>query len=266
MNGATVNVEVEETQEGLKFNKAHIPTPTSTSTQQLYVSNQPSNLPYVLPLIIPCSVIVQSAPQNGILNTSQISMITNGKTSSLSEHKNPVRMNVPGNPYALPNTWLFPLYANGVPPQSLDFASKSYIPKQSSTSSFWKTVAHVKEDQRFPLKKVRGEASTTTEIMRPSVEVYRGKASGKTLAQKHKVTSEGNEETVIGSSVRKKDALKRRNAFITSVAATGSLSETDGRVRWSRIDAVTAAEARKRRKDVLKCKNFHYSRQSHVKI
>lgn len=87
-------------------------------------------------------------------------MITNGKTSSLSEHKNPVRMNVPGNPHAVPHTWLFPLHVNGVPPQSLDFASKRYIPKQSSTSSFRKTVADVKGDKRFPLKMVRGEAST----------------------------------------------------------------------------------------------------------
>lgn len=47
LNGVAVNVEVEETQQGLKFNNAHKPTPTSSSTQQLYISNHPSSLPYV---------------------------------------------------------------------------------------------------------------------------------------------------------------------------------------------------------------------------
>ncbi|KAK1389612.1 hypothetical protein POM88_017790 [Heracleum sosnowskyi] len=218
LHGATVNVEVEETQESLKINNAHIPTPTST------------------------------------------------------KHENPVRMNVPG-PYALPYTWLFPLSydANGVPPQSLDFASKRFIPKQSSTSPFRKTVADVKKDQRYPLKMVRGGASTSTEIIGPSVEVNCGKTSGKKLAHKHKVTSEGNKETVTGSSVRQRDAIKRKNEFITSVAATSSSSgknedRIDGGLLWSEMDDFTAAEARKRRKDVIKMKNFHYSRQSHVKI
>ncbi|XP_074355167.1 uncharacterized protein LOC141693877 isoform X2 [Apium graveolens] len=267
----TVNVEVAETQEALKFKNARKPTPTCKSTPELYLSNQPSSLPYVVPFIIPGSVFVQSAPQNGILNTSQIYTTTHGKTSFLSEHKNPVGINVPGTPYILPHPWLFPLpyYANGV--QSLDFASKRYISKESSTSSFQRTVADVKDDQRFPLKTVRGEASASTKKIGPSVEVYSGKASGKKHAHKHKVRSEGNKETVIGSSARQMDTIKSSSKFITSAAATGSSSQknedtTDGSLLQGQMDAFTAAEARKRRKEVIKTKNFHYARRSHVKI
>lgn len=187
-------------------------------------------------------------------------MIINGKTSFISEHKNSVGM----NPYAPPYTWLFPLSYHATGAQSLDFASKRYITKESSTSSFRKTVADVKNDQRFSLKIVRGEASASTKNIGPSVEVHSGKASGNKLAHKHQIISKGNGETVIASSVRPKDAIKRSSEFITSAAATSS--SNNGRLLERQMDAFTAAEARKRRKEVVRSKNFHYSRQSHVKI
>lgn len=281
MDGVTVNVEVEETQEGSKFNSAHIPTSTSTSTQHLYVYNQPSTLPYVLPYITPGSNILQSTPQNGTVNTSQIPVIKNDKISSQSEHKNPVKMNVPGNSYALPYTWLFPLsyHANRVPPQSLDLANKHYVTNESSTSSYRKPVADGKKDQRFPLKMIRGEASTSKEIIGPTVQSYCGKVSGGKAAHKHKATSatatdsssEENEGTVVGLRARPMDSIKQRDEFVTPATATSFSSEkneyqTGGRQLWRQMDAFTAAAARKRRKEVIKMKNFHYSRQSHLKI
>ncbi|XP_017255612.1 uncharacterized protein LOC108225291 isoform X1 [Daucus carota subsp. sativus] len=267
LNRVTMNVEVEETPEGSKFDNAHIPTSTSTRTQ-------PSSLPH----ITPGSSIVQSAPQNGIACTSKIRVLTEGKTS-LSEHENPARTNVPGIPFALPYTWLFPpYYANGVPPWSSDLAHEHNITKASGTSSFQKPLADVKNDQRYPLKKTRGEASTSTVVTGPSAQVHCGKASGKELAHKHKVTSaavtvsssEGNEESVIGLHASPEDAIKRRNEFITSAGTTSSSSEededqNDGRLLRRQMDAFAAAAARKRRKDIVKMKNFHYSRQSHVK-
>lgn len=285
MTGLTEKVEldeVDETEVGSDFNNGHTPASISLSTQQYYILNQPSYFPYVLPYITPGSNIVQSAPQDGIFAASQAPMLANGINCSLVEHENPLRMNVSGNTsYALPYYWFIPPLhqADRVPPQSMDLANKLNVTNLSSTSSYQKSMADIKKDQILPPKKMSGEASTSTESNRPSVQLDLGKASGGKLAHKLKVTSEaaadssseGAEDTSVGLSTSENDASHRRNEAVTSAAATSSSSEenpelpVDSLLR-RRMDAYTAAAARKRRKEVIKMKNFQYSRQSRVRV
>ncbi|KAL1822532.1 hypothetical protein ACET3Z_009310 [Daucus carota] len=281
--GVTEKVEVEEvdeTREGSKCNNGHPPTQTSLSTQQYYIFNQPSGVPCVFPYITPGSNIVQSAPQDVNFVASQAPVLANGINCSLLEHDNPLRMSIPVNAsYALPYHWFIPPmhHADRVPPQSMDLADKPNV-----TNQYRRSVADTKKDQRLRHKKIRGEASTSREAIKPSVQGDHEKASGKKPAHKPKVTteavtnssSEGNEETVVGMSCasnRRNGARNRRNEAVTCAAATSSSSEEipqpplDSLLR-RRMDAYSTAAARKRRKEVIKMKNFQYSRQSRVRI
>uniref|UniRef100_A0A165ZT86 BZIP domain-containing protein n=1 Tax=Daucus carota subsp. sativus TaxID=79200 RepID=A0A165ZT86_DAUCS len=281
--GVTEKVEVEEvdeTREGSKCNNGHPPTQTSLSTQQYYIFNQPSGVPCVFPYITPGSNIVQSAPQDVNFVASQAPVLANGINCSLLEHDNPLRMSIPVNAsYALPYHWFIPPmhHADRVPPQSMDLADKPNV-----TNQYRRSVADTKKDQRLRHKKIRGEASTSREAIKPSVQGDHEKASGKKPAHKPKVateavtnsSSEGNEETVVGmscASKRRNGARNRRNEAVTCAAATSSSSEEIpqpplDRLLRRRMDAYSTAAARKRRKEVIKMKNFQYSRQSRVRI
>ncbi|KAK1393556.1 BZIP domain-containing protein [Heracleum sosnowskyi] len=286
MRGVTdkseVEEEVDETQEGSKSDNSHTPTSPSLSTQQYFIFNQPSSFPFVLPYITPGSNIVPSAPQDGIFVASQAPVLANSLNCSLLEHENPLRMNMPGNTsYALPYHWFIPPMhpAERFPPQSTDLADKLNVTNQSTTNSYWKSIADIKREQRFTPKKMRGEASTSMETIMPSVQVHHGKGTGKKLANKPKVTSEaatassseGIEETVGCLRASQNDASNRRNEVATCAAATSSSSEENPQPpvdsllrRW--MGGYSAAAARKRRKEVIKMKNFQYSRQSRVRI
>ncbi|XP_074379108.1 uncharacterized protein LOC141720542 [Apium graveolens] len=285
MSGVTeeseVEEEVDETQEGSKSDNGHTRTTTSLSTHQYYIFNQPSSFPFVLPYSTPGSNTVQTAPQDGIFVASQAPVLANSPNCSLMEYENPLRMNIPGNTsYALPYHWFIPPMhpAERIPPQPMDLAGKLNANNQSTTNSYWKSIADIKRDQRLAPNMMTGEASTSVETIMPSVQVHHGNGSRKKLRNKTKVTSEaaaatseGIEETVGGLSVRQNDSSKRRNEVSTCAAATSSSSEenpqqpVDSLLR-RRMGAYSAAAARKKRKEVIKTKNFQYSRQARVRI
>lgn len=284
MSGVTeeseVEEEVDETQEDSKSGNGHTPTTTSLSPQQYYIFNQPSSFPFVFPYITPGSNIVQSAPQDGIFVASQAHVLANSPNYSLLDHENPLRMNIPGNTsYALPYHWFFPPMhpAERIPPPSMDSADKLNVTNQSTTNSYWKSIADIKRDQRLTPNMMKGEASAS--VAMPSAPVQHGRGSRKRLRNKTKVTSEaatassseGIKETVGGLSAPQNDSSNRRNEVATRASATSSSSEenpqqpVDSLLR-RRMGAYSAAAARKRRKEVIKTKNFQYSRQSRVKI
>lgn len=268
-----MKVEVEETQEVLKLSDTEIPTSPSTN-YPVYVYNQPSLLPLFWPAIIPPLNVVQlqCVPQNGIAIPSQVPVLTSDEPYSSPEQGNLTRINVSGTPfYVLP--CLFPLshHANGIHPQSFDLPDKQnevLLNDQSRASSSTKTIAHIGNQHGFPSMKMRNEASNSG----PANNLHKNPFSllpdgdGQHLGPQSRGVLMPAPLSHVRPEHENIPRPKLSCEFEGTSAAAGYVAKGIPEINQEpvvcpskkQMDAVAAAEARKRRKEITKLKNLHY--------
>ncbi|KAK9290275.1 hypothetical protein L1049_008442 [Liquidambar formosana] len=277
----TIKVEAEETP--VELESAHVKISTSPSTNcPLLLYNYAPCTPFIWPSIIQSSNPVQSqhGAQNAIVVSPKIPMPPTGNFDSSHEQENHLNTNVPRTPlYVLPCPWFFPHPENGKGFHSQpsfrqkDKQNEISVNNQHSASSSSKTIAHI-ENHQSPLPiKVKIEASTSTEAKPTNGlnEIPFGFPLDRGAPQAHpKVTIL--RPTPL-SSTRPAFNVKHENGLqpdctpdVEAVSSNASYTVSPLPEKNQEpviyptkklVDAVAAAEARKRRKELTKLKNLH---------
>ncbi|KAF3944427.1 hypothetical protein ACB098_09G050300 [Castanea mollissima] len=276
-----IKVEVEVTPPEHK--SADIATSTSSSSNcPLFLFNRPPLMPVFWPSIIPSQNPVPSL--HGRLSAtvipSNIDMPGTCRPDISQEQDNHIDVNGPRTPfYVLPYPWFFPLpdHGNGVQPHpSIGMENKqdeTSHNNQYSASSSSNTVVHV-ENHHCPLPiKVKTEATASTEA-RPTNDlnktpvgcpsdgggqhtVVHSKEMLFTLAPQDCVqpASTVNHENRLQSDYTLSEKPSKSCHIVTALPEKKQESAIYPNKKLT--DAVAAAEARKRRKELTKLKNLN---------
>lgn len=280
-----IKAEVEEIPSGHKPDSVQI-SPSSPANCSLFFYNHPPFSPLFWPPMSqsPNSVQVQHILQNAIVMPSDIPLPANGRHNSSLEQENLIDINGPRTPfYILPCPWVF-THAdrkNVFRPQASFFPKneeeETSVSNQYSATSSMRSVPHLDNHHSFFPLKVKTEASASFEAR--TTNDFNEVSAG--LAQ------DGVDQH-IGSHSKERDS---REFFLTHVplqCATSIIKQENGLQLDSTThietspkllhaldalpeknceqtifpskkvaDAVAAAEARKRRKELTKLKNLH---------
>ena len=229
-------------------------------------------------------VQVQHPPFNSTAIPSDVSVPCSSETDSYHKQNNLVNDNRTQNPlYMVPCPWLFPLpeFRNGQRPPSIGLIDKRdelSLGKQCSSSSSFNTVANVDHQAALPVKP-KTEASGWTEarsINEPGhptrrfpLDVAEQKTGCYIIGNLHGPSLDCNGHA---SAVKQEQELQLHSAPNTKVSSTASHITTSSLEKKQAkflcpgknlVDAVAAAEARKRRKELTKLKGTH-NRQSRM--
>ncbi|XP_027349961.1 uncharacterized protein LOC113861378 isoform X2 [Abrus precatorius] len=234
----SVNAEVEKTPVEPKSSVTAV-TPLSGNSPWFLYNHFPVTQifwPSILQSSNPAQL--QQTPFNSIAVPPNSNMPCSSESVSCFQQNNLVNDNRPQNPlYMFPCPWLFPLpvFGNGQPSPSSsvkDKQDKLSLGKQCSSSSSLKTLANVDYQAALPVK-LKTEASGWTEAL--------------------PINDTG-------------CATPRFSLDGASYNATSSLEKKQEQCICqgkNLVDAVAAAEARKRRKELTKQKSIHH-RQSRM--
>uniref|UniRef100_A0A2N9IE48 BZIP domain-containing protein n=1 Tax=Fagus sylvatica TaxID=28930 RepID=A0A2N9IE48_FAGSY len=276
-----IKVKVEETPGEHK--SANVAASTSSSTNcPLFLYNRPPFMPVFWPSIIPSSNPVQSQPgrQSAIVIPSNVAMPATCRPDISQEQDNHIDVNGPRTPYyVLPCPWFFPLpdQGNGLQPHpSIVMENKhdeTSDNNQHSASSSPNTVAHVENHHCSLPIKVKKEATVSTED-RPANDLNETPV-GCPLDGGGQHTGAHSMEMLFAPApqdcVRPACTIKHENRLqsdytpsenpSTSCHIVSALPENkqESAIYPNKklMDAVAAAEARKRRKELTKLKNLN---------
>ncbi|KAK7337211.1 hypothetical protein VNO77_17774 [Canavalia gladiata] len=278
----SINTEVEKTPVEPESSVAEV-TPLSGNSPWFLYNHFPVTQMF-WPSILQSSnpVQLQHTPFNSIAVPSNANVPCSSESESCHKENNLINDNRTQNPlYMFPCPWLFPLPAFGneksSPSSSLkDKQNKLSLGKQCSSSSSLNTVANVDYQAALPIK-LKTDASGWTEarpINDPGCATPRfsldggEKKTGCHIIEKFHGPALGcNGHASAVKQEHEHQSYSAPNINISSTAsyiATPSLEKKQEQFICqgkNLADAVAAAEARKRRKELTKQKNIH-NRQS----
>ncbi|KAJ7971522.1 BZIP transcription factor [Quillaja saponaria] len=275
--GKAIRTKVEKTPAQSKPAEAEIHTSSTNCPFLLY--NRPPITPFCWPSIAQSSnpVQLQHGPQSSIVIPSKVSLSEPCGPDSCYGQNNLINNNGTLNPlYILPYPWFFPHFGNG---QLTSVGVKTNLDghpvnKQNSASSSSNTDAHTDNYEATLPINLKSEASCSTEArplndlnetsLRFSLdggerklkshieEMFHRPASlrcvGHALAVEHEdgILSNGTPSSEVPSAA----------SYI--VCALSEKKQEENKCQSKKlVDAVAAAGARKRRKELTKLKNFH---------
>ncbi|XWS66710.1 hypothetical protein CRYUN_Cryun05aG0223900 [Craigia yunnanensis] len=240
--------------------------------------NQHHFPPFCAPSIVQSSHPVQSqCGHQGIFVPSSISTPTNGRLDSSHDQENPINVNGPKTPlYIVPYPWFFSLpdHRNGLHPQlscgPKDIEYGSSVNNQFSVGCSLKSVVHEeKYNSSLPIE-VEKEAYGSIEASPSNLNCtpVRLPSDGGGQCTRFHIKEEVLVPTPLCSAgttfvVEQENTPDRvvKMAPIRACHLIGALpeenQESTNYTSKKVLDAVAAAKARKRRKELTKLKNFH---------
>ncbi|XP_015901968.1 uncharacterized protein LOC107434956 isoform X2 [Ziziphus jujuba] len=271
-----IKAEVEETPISHKPGSVQI-SPSPPTSCSLFFYNHPSFTPLFWPSISqsPNSVQPQHIQQNPIIMPSDIPLPANGRHDSYHEQENLININGARTPfYIFPCPWLFPRpdHKNAFQPQVPYFPKKeeeeTSVNNQYSTTSSSRTVPHLDSHHSFLPLKVKTEASASMEAG-PANDFHEISAGFSQDGVDQHIGSQPRDREwsfIHVPNVKQENGLQldstthietSSKAFHTSGAFPEKSGERTILPTKKVADAVAAAEARKRRKELTKLKNLH---------
>ncbi|XVE96469.1 hypothetical protein REPUB_Repub02eG0224600 [Reevesia pubescens] len=247
----------------------------------IFFYNQHPCPPFSWPSIVQSSHPIQSqcGHQNAIFVPSSISALTNGRPDSSHEQENPIKVNGPKTPlYVVPYPWFFslPSHGNGLHPQPS--SGRNNIKDETSVSNRFsagcplKSIVH-KEEYNSPVP---------VEVEKEAYGSIEGSSNNLNCTPVRLPPDEGGQSirfhikeevlvppplcsagaTFVVEKENKPDHVVHTEAApIRACKFVGASSEENQESTNYRskkvLDAVAAAEARKRRKELTKLKSLH---------
>lgn len=274
----SINIEVEKTPVEPESSGAEV-TPLSGNSPWFLYNHFP--VPQIFwPSILQSSnpVHLQNTTFNSFANPSNANASCSSESESCHEQNNLINDNRTQNPfYMFPCPWLFPLPQFGNGQSSPSSSLKDNLGKQCSSSSSLNTLANADYQAALPIK-LNTEASSWTgprPINDPGCATPRfsldggERKTGCNIIEKFHgpaLGCNGHASLVKQEHELQLHSASNNKVSSTAYSATSSLEKKQEQVICqgkNLADAVAAAEARKRRKELTKQKNIH-SRQSRM--
>ncbi|MFQ6641478.1 hypothetical protein Gotur_015951 [Gossypium turneri] len=259
----------------------HISGPSGNYPYFFY--NQHHFLPFCWPSSVQSSHPVQSqCGQNAIFVPSSISSPANGRLDSSFNQENPINVNGPKTAlYVVPYPWVFSLpdQRSGLHPQPS--CGTKDIEDETSVSNYFNAGCHLK-----PVMNEKYNSSLPVEVEKEAYDPIEASPNNKNCTSVRLPADGGvqcmshiKEEVLVPGPLcsagttfedRTDHVVKTEEAPIGAFHFVGALPEENKESKnftsKKVLDAVAAAEARKRRKELTKLKNLHGRHRSPLSL